>query len=82
MKKLLLLESPSKCKIIQAILGSEWQVEASFGHLDTLRNLLKMMKITWAILCIQIPTKLNLISAQRARQCLDRLIGFNTELSG
>jgi DNA topoisomerase-1 len=32
MKKLLLVESPSKCKTIQAILGSEWQVEASFGH--------------------------------------------------
>ena len=36
MKKLLLVESPSKCKTIQAILGSEWQVEASFGHFTEL----------------------------------------------
>ena len=36
MKKLLLVESPSKCKTIQAILGNEWQVEASFGHFTEL----------------------------------------------
>jgi len=34
--KLLLVESPSKCKTIRAILGSDWQVEASCGHFTEL----------------------------------------------
>ncbi|MEI6330999.1 MAG: type I DNA topoisomerase [Pseudanabaena sp. ELA645] len=152
MKKLLLVESPSKCKTIQAILGSEWQVEASFGHFteiakdgedslgftmhsDTnkiecryqltegkgqqvvtkLRAAVKNASevvlatdgdregegIAWHLqqqLHLRNPKRavynqitptavkaaianahqldLNLISAQRARQCLDRLIGF------
>jgi DNA topoisomerase-1 len=152
MKKLLLVESPSKCKTIQAILGSEWQVEASFGHFtelskdgddrlgftmhpDTnkiecryqltegkgkqvvtkLRAAVKNASevvlatdgdregegIAWHLqqqLKLRNPKRavynqitpaavkaaianahqldLNLISAQRARQCLDRLIGF------
>jgi DNA topoisomerase-1 len=152
MKKLLLVESPSKCKTIQAILGNEWQVEASFGHFTELAKDgedslgFTMHKDTNKIECRyqltegkgqQVITKLraavknasevvlatdgdregegiawhlqqqlhlrnpkravynqitpaavksaianahqldlNLISAQRARQCLDRLIGF------
>ncbi|MFN5750995.1 MAG: toprim domain-containing protein, partial [Pseudanabaena sp.] len=52
MKKLLLVESPSKCKTIQAILGSEWQVEASFGHFT---ELAKDGEDSLALPCIQIP---------------------------
>jgi DNA topoisomerase-1 len=152
MKKLLLVESPSKCKTIQSILGSEWQVEASFGHftelskdgddrlgftmhpetnkiecryqltegkgqkvINKLRSAVKNASevvlatdgdregegIAWHLqqqLHLRNPKRavynqitpaavksaianahqldLNLISAQRARQCLDRLIGF------
>lgn len=38
MTKLLIVESPGKIKKIKAILGSGWQVKASFGHIRQLSN--------------------------------------------
>ncbi|WP_373538872.1 type I DNA topoisomerase [Chamaesiphon sp.] len=38
MKNLLIVESPGKIKKIKAILGSGWEVKASFGHIRQLSN--------------------------------------------
>ncbi|MEW8385811.1 MAG: toprim domain-containing protein, partial [Candidatus Thiodiazotropha taylori] len=36
MKHLMIVESPNKCKKIQSILGSDWVVKASMGHVRDL----------------------------------------------
>jgi DNA topoisomerase IA len=39
MKTLLIVESPSKCKIIEKYLGDGYKVVASCGHIRSLHNL-------------------------------------------
>ena len=36
MKKLVIVESPNKCKKIQSYLGNDWVVKASMGHIRDL----------------------------------------------
>lgn len=38
MNKLLIVESPAKCKVIQSYLGGEFKVIASYGHIRTLKK--------------------------------------------
>lgn len=39
MKTLIIVESPSKCKLIEKYLGSEYKVIGSYGHITSLNNL-------------------------------------------
>ena len=41
--KLLIIESPGKQKTIQKILGAEWKVAASFGHIRALEQNVKFI---------------------------------------
>ena len=36
MTKLLIVESPAKCKKIQGFLGADWRVQATMGHIRAL----------------------------------------------
>ena len=38
-KKLVIVESPAKCKKIESYLGSDYKCIASFGHLTEINNL-------------------------------------------
>lgn len=39
MKTLVIVESPSKCKLIEKYLGEEYKVIGSYGHITTLKTL-------------------------------------------
>ena len=43
MSKLIIVESPAKCKKIEEYVGNEYKCIASFGHLTTLSDLKSMM---------------------------------------
>ena len=42
-KKLVIVESPAKCKKIESILGKDYICKASYGHIMKLKNILKVI---------------------------------------
>lgn len=65
--KLLIVESPAKCKKIQEILGAGWRVRATMGHIRALKEDLTAIgfRTTWMPTYQAIGTKADAISALR-----------------
>ena len=65
--KLLIVESPAKCKKIQEILGTGWRVRATMGHIRALKEDLTAIgfRTTWTPTYETIGTKAEAIAALR-----------------
>jgi DNA topoisomerase-1 len=65
--KLLIVESPAKCKKIQEILGAGWRVRATMGHIRALKEDLTAIgfRTTWTPTYETIGTKAEAIAALR-----------------
>ena len=72
MSKLLIVESPAKCKKIQGYLGAGWRVQATMGHIRALKEELeaigftkKQRTHTWAPVYEAIASKRDVIANLR-----------------
>jgi DNA topoisomerase-1 len=65
--KLLIVESPAKCKKIQGFLGSGWRVQATMGHIRALKEELEAIgfRTTWTPTYEAISTKRDAIASLR-----------------
>jgi DNA topoisomerase-1 len=65
--KLLIVESPAKCKKIQGFLGSGWRVQATMGHIRALKEELEAIgfRTTWTPTYESISTKRDAIANLR-----------------
>ncbi len=65
--KLLIVESPAKCKKIQGFLGSGWRVQATMGHIRALKEDLEAIgfRTTWTPTYESISTKRDAIANLR-----------------
>jgi DNA topoisomerase-1 len=89
--KLLIVESPAKCKKIQEFLGSDWRVQATMGHIRALKEELEAIGFpkgghgvpTWDPTYEPIATKRDAIAAlRRAASGMDVYLGADDDREG
>jgi DNA topoisomerase-1 len=89
--KLLIVESPAKCKKIQEFLGADWRVQATMGHIRALKEDLEAIGFpkggrgtpTWEPVYEPISTKRDAIaSLRRAASGMDVYLGSDDDREG
>lgn len=89
--KLLIVESPAKCKKIQEFLGAEWRVQATMGHIRALKEELDAIGFpkggagtpTWRPVYEQIAAKASAIAnLRRAAAGLQVYLGSDDDREG
>lgn len=89
--KLLIVESPAKCKKIQEFLGADWRVQATMGHIRALKEELEAIGFpkggrgtpTWEPTYEPIATKRDAIaSLRRAASGMDVYLGSDDDREG
>jgi DNA topoisomerase-1 len=89
--KLLIVESPAKCKKIQEFLGSDWRVQATMGHIRALKEELEAIGFpkgglstpTWTPIYEPIATKRDAISnLRKAATGMEVFLGADDDREG
>jgi DNA topoisomerase-1 len=89
--KLLIVESPAKCKKIQEFLGADWRVQATMGHIRALKEELDAIGFpkggrgtpTWTPTYEPIATKRDAIAAlRRAASGMEVYLGSDDDREG